>query len=48
MMSFMKTVAVLMALVAASSVPTVVVAQEEEKEETPITPSYQYDMYRNK
>jgi len=51
----MKTVAVLMALVAASSAPNVVVAQEgdeappqeEEKEETPITPSYQYDMYRN-
>jgi len=55
MMSFMKTVAVLLALVAASSIPTVVVAQEEEVEAppqeeevaTPITPSYQYDMYRN-
>jgi len=54
MMSFMNTVVVLMALVAASSVTNVVVAQEadeappqEEEDETPITPSYQYDMYRN-
>mmetsp|Transcript_35596 Transcript_35596/g.40450 ORF Transcript_35596/g.40450 Transcript_35596/m.40450 type:complete len:518 (-) Transcript_35596:105-1658(-) len=53
MMSFMKTVTVLMALVASTTNVNVVVAQEgdeappQEEEKVPITPSYQYDMFRN-